>query len=151
MTDTVDTPAAPTADANARWTAADVMSAPVATIAATARLSTAWSAIYRSGRRHLVVISNRQCVGVVDDRRIGLEWPMGELRAAELTVGEITRRDTSTVGTSTAVAEIAQLMIGDGVDAVPVLSESGELVGLVTGSDLIALMAYGRPRGSASK
>jgi CBS domain-containing protein len=148
MSDIAPTPATPAAGGPepVQWTAADVMSSPVATIDSGTRLSSAWTAMFHSGRRHLVVVSERRCIGVVDDRRIGLEWPMGELRATLLTVGEILRRDTSAVHTSTPVAQIARLMLDEGVDAVPVVSENGDLVGLVTGGDLIALMAYGRPR-----
>jgi predicted transcriptional regulator len=50
------------------------------------------------------------------------------------------------VHTSTPVAQIARQMLDEGIDAVPVVSDHRELVGLVTGSDLIALMAYGHPR-----
>jgi CBS domain-containing protein len=148
MTEIATTSVTPAADVAVQpsWTAADVMSSPVTTIDASTRLSTAWTAIFRSGRRHLVVVADRRCVGVIDDRRIGLEWPMGELRATTLTVGEILRRDTTVVHTSTPVAQIARQMLDEGIDAVPVVSDHRELVGLVTGSDLIALMAYGHPR-----
>lgn len=133
------------------WVAADVMSSPVASIDASTRLISAWTALYQSGRRHLVVLDERRCVGVVDDRRIGLEWPMGELRATKLTVGDILRRDIAVVRPEAPVADVARRMLVDGTDAVPVVSASGELVGLVTGSDLLALMAYGRPRRAGAE
>lgn len=135
----------------AGWTAADVMSAPVITVSIHESLWAAWTVLYQSGHRHLVVVDGHQCVGVIDDRRIVLEWPLGALRSSELTIGEVLRRGTVTVCTTTPVGLVACVMLEDGTDAVPVVDEDGRLAGLVTGSDLLALMAYGQPRPAGQR
>src|SRR5262245_56377270 len=57
-------------------------------------------------------------------------------RDAEITVKDVMRREVPFASTSTPVAELARLMVDHRVPGVPVV-EDGELVGIVTESDLI--------------
>jgi CBS-domain-containing membrane protein len=135
-----------TEKALAEITAGDVMSAPVVAVSVRDDLWTAWTALYQGGFRHLVVLDGSRCVGIVDDRRIVLEWPLGELRANNLTVGDVMRKRLRCIQSDTPVAQIARIMLDEHTDAVPVVSRRGEIVGLVTASDLLtALAASGVP------
>ena len=118
-------------------TAADVMSAPVVTVSVRDSLWTAWGLIYRSGYRHLVVVDGTRCAGVLDDRRMLAEWPIGPLGPHRRTVGDVITRRTHCVLPATPVAVVSTIMLDDRIDAVPVVNQRGEVVGLVTATDLI--------------
>jgi acetoin utilization protein AcuB len=123
--------------------AKDVMSSPVITIGPNESLSTAWELLYRAGFHHLVVVENGVAVGVVDDRRVVLEWPAGPLGPHKRRVCEILRPRVHCVLPDTPVSSVARVMLEEHVDAVPVVGERGEVLGLVTSSDLIGLVATG--------
>ena len=52
------------------------------------------------------------------------------------TVGETMTRQVLTVHPDTPFKQIAELLVGQGIDAVPVVDENGEVLGVVSGSDL---------------
>jgi acetoin utilization protein AcuB len=118
-------------------TAADVMSAPVVTVSVNESLWQAWGLLYRSGLRHLVVVEGSRVVGMIDDRRIVCEWPLGPMGPHHRKVGELLPRRVHCVLSGTPVPTVAQIMIEDRIDAVPVITDRGEVLGLVTTSDLL--------------
>ena len=121
--------------------AADIMSAPTVSIAPSASAAAAWSLMMQTGLRHLVVATDDGCVGVVEDRAVFAEWPMGPLALRRHTVRDLVRPYTTCVRPDTDLRTVAQAMVADGVDAVPVLTDSGQLVGIVTGSDIARAVA----------
>jgi CBS domain-containing protein len=124
--------------------AADVMSTPTVAVPPTASVWTAWSVMMRTGLRHLVVAVGDQCVGVVDDRSVFAEWPMGPLAMRRRTIGTLVRPSTTCVQPDSALGVVAQAMVMDAVDAVPVIAGDGRLVGIVTGGDIARTVAkYG--------
>jgi acetoin utilization protein AcuB len=122
-------------------TAADVMSSPVVTVSTTDSLWDAWGLIYRSGFRHLVVVEGTRCVGVLDDRRIVTEWPLGPAMPHRRSVGDVVSRRWRIVVATTPVHDLARIMLEERIDSIPVVNDRGEAVGLVTASDLLALVA----------
>ena len=52
------------------------------------------------------------------------------------TVGEAMTRQVLTVHPDTPFKQIAELLVGQGIDAVPVVDETGQVLGVVSGSDL---------------
>jgi CBS domain-containing protein len=52
------------------------------------------------------------------------------------TVGEAMTRQVLTVHPDTPFKSIAELLVGQGIDAVPVVDETGQVLGVVSGSDL---------------
>lgn len=55
----------------------------------------------------------------------------------KLMVREAMTPDPVTVGTDTTVEQIARVMVDEGIGGIPVVDDSGSLVGVVTESDLI--------------
>jgi CBS-domain-containing membrane protein len=123
-------------------TAADIMSTPVVTISVGDSVWNAWGLLYRSGLRHLVVLDGNRCVGVLDDRRIALEWPRGPGRDLGGRVGELVTGRARCVLPGTPVKDLARLMLRDRADAVPVVDGQGRLIGIVTSRDLLLVLAY---------
>jgi CBS-domain-containing membrane protein len=118
-------------------TAADVMSAPVVTVSINESLWQAWSLLYRCGLRHLVVVDGLRVIGTVDDRRILCEWPIGPMQPHHRTVGDIISRRVHCVLADTPVRAVARIMLDDRTDAVPVVTQRGEALGLITTTDLL--------------
>jgi predicted transcriptional regulator len=96
----------------------------------------------RTGRRHLAVVDGEgRCLGVVGDRAVAAAWAADPNALASVRVRRLLDTRPSLVGVASTIGDVAQTMYVDAVDAVAVIDRSGCPVGMVTGSDLIALMA----------
>jgi CBS-domain-containing membrane protein len=126
--------------------AGDVMAAPVVTVSASDSLWSAWTTLHGFGLRYLVVTRGSQCVGVIDDRQIAMQWPLGVLQGHPVTVGELMRPRVRSVQRDTPVQVVAQIMLDECIDVVPVVSTRGEILGLVTVGELLTLLA--QPAGT---
>lgn len=122
-------------------TVAEVMSAPALSIAPDVSVAAAWALMQRTGLRHLVVSRRGRCVGLIDDRAVFAQWPMGPLALRRHCVSELMRPATSCLLAEASIGEAAMVMARDRIDAVPVVEPDGTLVGIVTASDVIAAIA----------
>lgn len=125
----------------AEWARAVViqaMSRPVLTIDVTESLWDAWQLLSVSGLRHLVVLDDSRCVGVISDRMILTDIPVSEDRMRSRDVGELLSRTPARSVLDTApLADVARVMARYSTEAVPVLDSLDRLIGIVTGSDLV--------------
>ena len=125
---------------------AGIMSSPVVAIAQWARLGWALTALTRTGLRHLAVVDEaNRCVGVVADRTIAAAWAADPTALQCVAVGAVLEPRPAVVAADASVADVARVMDTDGVDAVAVIDREGRPLGLVTGGDLIALIAHHVP------
>jgi CBS domain-containing protein len=127
----------PAGDVRAR----DVMSAPVLVVGLDDTMWHAWTCMLESGRRHLVVCDGPRCVGVLDDRTLFAHWPTGPFGVRSTPVRDLVRPRTTCVLPGSTLARVAQVMVHEQIDAVPVTDDSGEILGIVTGSDIAAAVA----------
>jgi CBS domain-containing protein len=130
----------------AELTAADIMSTPVVAVSVHDSVWDAWNALYRSDFHHLVVVDGTRCVGVIDDRRIALEWPRGPGHDLGRQVGQMIIGRVRCVLADTPVGELAGIMVKHHLDALPVVNPTGEVIGIVTAPDLLLILAYQRHR-----
>jgi CBS domain-containing protein len=122
----------------ARAHVSQAMSRPVLTIDVSESLWDAWQLLSVSGLRHLVVVEDGSCLGVISDRMIITDIPLEEERLRNRGVGDLLSRvPARSVLDTDALAEVARTMARYSVEAVPVLDAMGRLVGIVTGSDLV--------------
>lgn len=120
----------------------EVMSRPVFSVTADVLLGDALAAMVRTGRRHIAVVdTDFRCRGVVGDRAVAAAWAHDPTALARTMVGQLLETRPSIVGTDATVRDVARAMHVDGVDAVAVVDRTGCPVGMVTGGDLVALMA----------
>lgn len=107
-------------------------------------LAAAWRLMERERIRHLVVVRGSGVVGIVSDRDLlarGL-WRHGRLELdPKLLVVNAMSPAPYTVGPRARVAEVARLMVEKQIDALPVIDAEERVVGLITSTDLIALIA----------
>lgn len=80
-------------------------------------------------------------VGIVTDRDLVVEIMAPELDQMVITVSDIMLPDLATVKENTGVFESIQYMRGKGVRRLPVVDDSGGLVGILTLDDLLELLA----------
>ncbi|SNT60841.1 CBS domain-containing protein [Asanoa hainanensis] len=119
-----------------------IMSAPPVCVAGSASLGAALRTMVRAGRRHLVVVNrDGTCGGVLADRTIVAAWARHAAALDTTTVDAALDQGAVVVDEGISVARAARLMRGAGVDAVAVVDASLRPVGIVTGSDIVALLA----------
>lgn len=117
---------------------AEAMSRPVLTIDATESLWDAWQLLSVSGLRHLAVVDDEHCVGVISDRNILSDVPVSQERMRARPVGQVVSPGTNrSVREGEHLAEVARMMARYSMEAVPVVDPRGRLVGIITGSDLV--------------
>ncbi|HYN55609.1 MAG TPA: CBS domain-containing protein [Motilibacterales bacterium] len=122
----------------ARAVVSQAMTRPVLTIDANESLWDAWQLLSVSGLRHLVVVDDGHCLGVISDRMILTDVPVSEERMRNRGVGDlISRAPARSVTQSAPLADVARIMARHSAEAVPVVDSLGRLVGIVTGSDLV--------------
>jgi len=80
-------------------------------------------------------------VGIVTDRDLVVEIMAPELDQRVITVGDIMAPDLVTVKENTGVFDAIQYMRAKGVRRLPVVDDSGGLVGILTLDDLLELLA----------
>jgi CBS domain-containing protein len=80
-------------------------------------------------------------VGIVTDRDIVMEVVAPELKPEVITVSDIMTEEFTTVKESAGVFEAIQHMRNMAVRRLPVVDDSGALVGIVTLDDLLVLLA----------
>lgn len=80
-------------------------------------------------------------VGIVTDRDLVVEIMAPELDQSVITVSDIMAPELTTVKEGTGVFEAIQYMRGKGVRRLPVVNESGGLVGILALDDLLELLS----------
>jgi CBS domain-containing protein len=80
-------------------------------------------------------------VGIVTDRDLVVEILATELDPAVITVGDIMERELVTVKESTGIFEAIQYMRSKAVRRLPIVDESGALLGILSLDDLLELLS----------
>lgn len=130
----------------------DLMSSPPITTASALPIPDAAHLMKSRGIRRLPVLDGQQLVGIVTDRDLREVMPSkvstlspweATTRLAAITVADVMRRSVLTTSADADARDAAYTMLHHKVGALPVVSDTGELVGLVTVSDV--LRDYARP------
>lgn len=117
------------------------MSAPAIAVRPEASVWLAWKLMAHHGVRHLLVTENGRCIGVLDDRTLFAQWPLGPAALHNKPVSALMRRAVTCVPASRELRCAADVMMREGVDAVPVVDESGVTVGIVSYRDILGVFA----------
>jgi len=137
----------------------DIMRTPVVTIQSDTTLPEAIRLAAQRGIRHLPVLEEGKLVGLVSDRDLkramassatSLEVHGSTYLLDKVRVREIMARAVITITPLFPIEEAARLMVQERIGALPV-TEAGDLVGIVTETDLLELfvntMGAGEPSG----
>lgn len=122
-------------------TVADLRHSPVMTIRSGDSLWDAWQLMFVSGMRTLAVVDERgSSIGVLSDRAILTDLPITEHHLAGRQVSDVMSSPGSvTDATSAQVA--ANRMARHSVDALPIVTDAGRPIALLTAADLIDWVA----------
>lgn len=120
----------------------DIMETRVDTVTPRVPVETAMTRMKTRGIRHLVVTEDDRVVGVLSTRDIGRRPPAGT------TVADVMTAKPVTATPATTVRQAANLMRGRSLGCLPIV-ERGRLKGIVTTSDLLALIGRGVERPMA--
>jgi CBS domain-containing protein len=119
-----------------------IMRSPVFTVTENVALFASAGAMLATGRRHLAVVDSLgHCHGVIGDRAVAAAWADNPSSLSDRPVRQLLGTRPSVVGTDATVGDVARRMHTDAVDAVVGIDRTGCPVGVITGGDLIALMA----------
>ncbi len=133
---------------NIEMTVADIMSTDVVTLIEDETLAHAKRCMDRGRIRHLPVLRETKLVGLVTHRdllaasfSIFAEVEPAEQRRVFVTVpvAEAMHRDVITVGPDTPVADAAHTLLDNKWGCLPVVSDDGDLLGIVTEADFLRL------------
>lgn len=71
------------------------------------------------------------------------------MKLSHQTVGEVMQAEVTTVGQDASVRDLARLLSREGISGVPVVDADGDVVGVVSATDVLALAAREPATGSA--
>ena len=118
-----------------------VMTSTVVAVMRGSRLSDAVDTFVRTGLRHLVVVDAKgRSAGILSREYVTTAWLAPAPRRVSWVHEMVSHPDTS-VHADTTVQEVAGLMRDSGLDAVPVVGHDDRLIGVVTRTDLVRLLA----------
>lgn len=127
----------------------DWMSGPVETVAPSTPISQAHQLMKTKNIRRLPVIENERLVGIItigdvreaspSDATTLSIWELNYLWA-QLTVERIMTRRVLTVNQDESIIKAAQTMLDHKISGLPVVDAAGELVGIITESDIFRML-----------
>lgn len=130
---------------------ADIMSTPVVVVRADSRLGPAVRTFVRTGLRHLVVVdSTGVSVGVLGHDELVSAWFDSSDRRPR-TVAGLPLSTRASVTPATAVVQAAMLMAVEHLDVLPVVGRRGEVLGVLSATDLVRLVARHGAAGAAGQ
>jgi len=124
----------------------DSMTREVATLSPEDTAKTALALCRERRIRHLPVLEDGRLVGIASDRDFrAAAPPLGDpdraVALAEIRVGEVMAREVVTVASDDPIEQAANTMRERRIGCLPVL-EDGELVGIITASDVMDALVY---------
>jgi CBS domain-containing protein len=127
----------------------DIMTSPALTIGPDTRLPAAIALMRQHDIRHLPVVENGRLIGMVsrgDLREASITASINadqyELHflLSKLTVADLMSRKVYTVTPDAFIVFAAELMTDNKIAGLPVVDETGAVVGIVTESDLLRML-----------
>lgn len=94
-----------------------------------------------AGIGSVVIEENMEPVGIVTDRDIAVRVDAANRSASEVTAAEIMTEDPVTVPETAGLLDVTDAMSEHSVRRIPVVSEHGTLVGIITLDDVMLLLA----------
>jgi acetoin utilization protein AcuB len=137
-----------TQPARTKILARDIMAFPVVTLPITASLSQAWEVVHAKRFRHIPVLgADDSVVGILSDRDL-LRGTMEAVRSertpstpqVQIPIRTLVSHPVL-VGTPDAeLRAIARVLLEERIGALPIVSDTGGLVGMITRSDILRVL-----------
>ncbi|MBL8118942.1 MAG: CBS domain-containing protein [Anaerolineae bacterium] len=131
----------------------DWMTKPVLTITPEASISNAHQMMKEHGVRRLPVVDHGRLVGIItigdvreaspSDATTLSIWELNYLWA-QLTVDKVMTHHVTTIRSDQSIIDAAQIMLDQKISGLPVLDETGTLIGMLTESDVFRMLVRSR-------
>jgi CBS domain-containing protein len=126
----------------ARRRVSAVMSSPVTCIDGSVTLSFALQTMVAASLRHLAVLDDQgHFLGILADRAIAAAWATDPSCLSWTPAATVLETRPATVSPGSHILDAARAMRQVETDAVAVIDAGGAVVGIVTGSDMVAQLA----------
>ena len=125
------------------YQADQIMSSPVVTLPTKMPLAEARSIFLQKQFRHfLVTDESGLLIGIVSDRDVLSKTTEQVLngKPQPATINQVMSKSVLTASATTSIQEICQVMFNQHIGALPITSDNGEVLGLVTRSDILRSM-----------
>lgn len=128
----------------------DIMTAPALVVPPDMPVPAAIALMREKRIRHLPVVANGRLVGIVsrgDLREASISTSMNansyelNFMLSRLTVNELMTRKVFTVTVDAPLGHVAELMTEHKIGGLPVVNQDGEVIGIVTESDMLRTLA----------
>ena len=124
--------------------AGKLMKLRVTTVSPDLSVEQAHQWMLRLGIRHLPVLVEHKMTGIVSDRDlllvIGRSPDGNDFIYPQKSVGEVMTLSPRVASAGTSISKLAQMMVEEKLDAVPIVTRDNALLGMVTSSDLLLLL-----------
>ena len=120
--------------------ASELMTCPASLASPTDTLEQLWSQIRLTGHRRFPVVgANEKLVGFVSERNLFLSalQPKEPESWKSLSIAEVMTSPVLTAKPETAIRDIAKVLYEERINGVPIVSEEGDVIGMLTRSDIL--------------
>ena len=137
-----------TESAQLKILARDRMSSPVDTLPLTATLAQAWDLVHAKRFRHIPIVSSEQSlVGILSDRDLLrgtvdatlLGYQRGK-PPSEFPIQKLVSQPVLVANPRAEVRAVARILLEERIGAIPIVEETGALVGIITRSDILRIL-----------
>ena len=94
--------------------------------------------------RHLLVMTNNKLIGIVSkgDLAIAVSWSLSDVQNGTLQINaeDIMTFDPITISHTATIGEAASLMLKRKTSGLPVVTEQGRIVGIITENDIFRMV-----------
>ncbi|MEJ2230687.1 MAG: CBS domain-containing protein [Nitrospirales bacterium] len=126
----------------------EIMSSPVVTLPLTASLAHAWDVVHSKRFRHIPIVGeNDSVVGILSDRDLlratmetvlsGTTWSTKQVKTP---IRNLISQPVLVAAPDAELRAIARVMLEERIGALPIVSEAGRLVGMITRSDILRVL-----------
>lgn len=137
-----------TQSTRAKILAREIMSSPVVTLPVTASLSQAWEMVHSKRFRHIPVLgADDSMAGILSDRDLfrgtmesvlsGTTWSTKQVGSP---IRNLVSHPVLVASPDAELRAIARVLLEERIGALPIVSEAGGLVGMVTRSDILRVL-----------
>lgn len=127
----------------------EIMTSPVIAMQPDASLRDVWNEMQTRGIQHIPVVENGILVGIVSLQALLRQVILNDqnliVRSSGAKLADIATEEVLTTTPNTDIRQVAFMMTQYRIGSLPVLDEQGEMVGIVTRSDLIKRLAKTPP------
>lgn len=124
-----------------------IMTTPAVVVHPDTSLQEAGELMSRRHLHHLPVVDGERLVGIVSAADLACR-PEGHGATAGGRIADVMRRDPTVLGSNSTLHDAATLLAGSGFHSLPVTDPAGQLVGIVTSTDLIDVLVRQLPSSS---